>query len=298
MNYNTMAFFSSELVKLAFGEKEHRALAGIQASPALGYGKSVRNAIQSGSLRVDTGMTNPENPASLIFFNRAHSTPFLDKGEFGKNIVQQQKYSRDALVRAARTEDPDALAEFAAHAGRLNHMGVDDLAHNRKGLEKGYALKGVRNSPIARKIPGAGWATEGAEHLLSNQAASGKNPSIRAAVSSVLSNLGKGKSPFDETHNTDKLTGTLSDAKAIERSKRLGSATKKQAIAQLMREDGLDAETAKKMVDRAINMDVDPSALAKAQSKAETRFAVGEVKRRLKKNPLTGSLISGIKKLL
>lgn len=297
MDYQYLPFFSKELIKLAYGEKEHRALAGIQSSPSLGYGPSLRKAVQQGSLRVDSGMTNPENPRNIMFFNRAHSSPFLDVREFGDNIVQQQRFARQALVDAARTGSDDALALFAAHAGRGSHMLVDRSAHTDKGLEKGYALTKIRNNPIARKIPGMGEAVEAVEHVVSNQMDSGQKPSIRKAVLQVVDGLRGGETPFDSTHKTDQLSGTKADKRAIERSKRQGRVLKRQAINQLMKEDGLDIEAATKLVEEALQREVNTDALERGLRKAENRFAVGEVKRRLKKNPISKRLVQGFKKL-
>jgi len=163
----------SEHLKEAYGEKEHRGLAGVAANNA-GAGKKMRKVIQAGGVGVDKGFTRPHNP---LTFTQYHSPGGQAPGKNEANALAARARAEKPLARsmaqrqAAQTQGPirrritklraDANEyQGAKNLGEASHIRADVSAHDVKPTQAGHASR-LRAGP---QIPGKNLATAAREH--------------------------------------------------------------------------------------------------------------------------------------
>jgi len=267
------------LEKIAYEEKAHRAFAGRMASPKLGFGKSMRKAIQEGSVRVDTGVTKPEvNP---LTFSRAHAASNVPGVQIGKQLYQLQQEAANTLAGGAialHKGNPKKasrmLGQSAATVGRANHTLVDRQAHTKRPKLKGYA------SPL-RKGPGfptKGFVVAAHEHLISDNPKGGVLPPVKEK----LLGLSKGKGVSGDGHDIDRIVGDVSDKRALRQSDRFGRVYIKKARRKVMAELGVSSKEATEIINNAIMSDITPRSVQMGQLRQDFRTTVGELKHRVK----------------
>ena len=267
------------LEKIAYEEKAHRAFAGRMASPKLGFGKSMRKAIQDGSIRVDTGVTKPEiNP---LTFARAHAASNVPGVQIGRQLYQLQEDAASTLASGAISlhkgdvkKASELLGQSAATIGRANHTLVDRQAHTNRPILKGYASP-LRKSP---NFPVKGFAVAAHEHLISDNPKGGLLPPIQEK----LFGLTKGKGISGDGHDIDRIVGDVSDKKALSQSDRFGRVYIEKARKKVMAELNISSKEANEIINNAIMSDISPRSVHMGQIRQDFRTTVGELKHRVK----------------
>lgn len=267
------------LEKIAYGEKEHRAFGGRMASPKRGFGTSFRQAVQDGTVRVDTGATNPAlNPFT---FGRSHAAPGVPRETVGKLLAQLQNDASSSLaegamhLHAGRTNAASkALARSAATIGRANHTLVDSQAHYLRPKLQGYASP-LRDTPY---FPGRSFMASGHEHLVSDKPEAG----TLSAIYRKLKGSALAREISSDGHAIDKIVGDFSDKKALRLSDRYGNVYIKKAEKQIMKELGVSKNEASEIVRKALQSEINPADIGAGQVRQDLRTVYGELKHRIK----------------
>ena len=287
--YEFKEAFYIELEKIAYGSKEHKGLAQTMLPPTTGAGKSLRQAVGRGAVRVDTGITNPVK--NIFTFSRAHAASNIPMAQFGKQVAFGQNEASKDLARAASALDKgilgsgDAKAQIflgrsAGRLGRESHRLVDRSVHTDRPAGTGKASI-LRKSPIM--MPGMGFLTSGIEHIKSDDPKGSLTKGVAKKIKGTAQKAYKGEEvDISDGHKLDKILGDRFDKRAIERSRRFGRVYKKKAIAHLMKTEGVSKQRATAMVERVMKLNIPENMIQQGMINSEIGTLAGEIKHRLK----------------
>ena len=222
MNPITATALLEEFEKLAYGLKEHKALA---VETAKTFAPGAQKYISSGSLANDLGMR------TAFFFATAdlHALPGKKKKIVAQNIVAMRDRSLKDLAKTlakggSGTKHEAKLIRGLMDLGQSQHSWVDLVAHHEKPLAEGTALPTLRKVFQRTRLGGpVGVFLALGEHLKSN---------IKGAYVDSYA---------PRTNKMDRLAQT--------RAQNWGTASRKRLIDLLVKDHGLVADDAVKAID-------------------------------------------------
>ena len=224
-----------EIDKLAYGEKEHRGLAGVAARGAGAKGQA-RGLIQEGALATDKNIRHPFLPHTdnLHSFAGSQSRSTIGSGIRGR----QQSAVSDIASSIAGAKGKSGITGYLKsgtrgvrglqNLGDTQHSLVDINAHYNKPLKQGTD---TRLRQVMPEIGYGGGIVGGREHvneekLVKNLAGGGDGSSAIAEIDALRPKTNK------------------QDASAVRRSKRFGSSSRRQVEATLVSQHGMSPEEA------------------------------------------------------
>ena len=234
----------ADVLKIAYGEKQHRGLAGVTARGAEASGPA-RGMMVEGALATDKGIRHPWLPHTDNLHSFAGSQT---RAQIGSGIAaRQQDAVSDISKSIAGAKGKLGVGGYLKsgvrgvrgllNTGDTQHSLVDISSHYNKPLTQGSdtAIRGVLPKSGYGGIFVGGREHVNAEKLVRN-AATGKG--IGSAIAEI-----------------DDLRPSVSadDAQAVARSKRFGSATRRQVEAQLVQQHGMSPEQAARSAEDFFN---------------------------------------------
>ncbi len=223
------------VTKVAYGEKEHRGLAGVTARGAGATGQA-RGLIQEGALATDKGIRHPWLPHTDNLHSFAGSQSRATIGSGIKNrqtsavgdIASSIAGAKGKLGVMGYLKSGTRGVRGLQNLGDTQHSLVDINAHYNKPLEQGTA---TRLRQVIPEIGYGGGIVGGREHISGEKLV--KN----------IAGLGDGSSGIAEI-DALRPSSNPQDASAVLRSQRFGSASRRQVEAQLMSQYGMNPEQA------------------------------------------------------
>ena len=227
-------FFTDELIKLAFGEKEHTLLgtgsvdmfgnAKKSTAKSLGYNAK---ELARGARSADEGVTHPFNPVGFnTFHTGAGSTAKAQGKTFRKNLDSAVSNYDKAMFEHLEGRDPSRFVSRAQSGQGITLHGVADIKHRQGPIEQGYATRGRKILP--------GYVSSGIEHVKSDFADEGAKNTTVGTIKKIVKAKMKGEDLPHGTNAIDELTGTVSDKRAVKRSEAILRTTKKKAIRKIV----------------------------------------------------------------
>lgn len=227
-------YFADEIIKLAYGNKEHTLLGtgsvdmfGVpkkSLAKALGYNaqelaRSARSA--------DEGLTHPFNPIGFNTFHTGAGSSAKDQGRtFRRNLDAAVDNYYRAMFEHLEGRDPSRFVSRAQSGQGITLHGVADIKHRLGPLEQGYSTRGRRILP--------GYVSSGIEHVKSDFAEKGKKNTTADTIKRLVRAKMEGEEISPGTNAIDELTGTVSDKRAVRRSEAILRTTKKKAIKKII----------------------------------------------------------------
>jgi hypothetical protein len=226
----------SSVTKVAYGEKEHRGLAGVTARGAGAAGQA-RSLVQEGALATDKSIRHPWLPHTDNLHSFAGSQ---ERSTIGAGIRKRQVSAVDDMAKSiAGAKGKLGLMGYLKsgtrgvrglkNIGDTQHSLVDINAHYNKPVEQGLEATRLRK---ALPRTGYGGGMVGAvEHVNADRL-------VRDSVA--------GKGPSGAIAEIDSLnpSSNAQDASAVARSKRFGSSSRRQVEAALVGQHGMTPEQA------------------------------------------------------
>lgn len=251
MDFTTLTFFSKELVKVAFGEKEHTLLGtgsvDMFGKPKKSLAKSLGYNAQElarGARSADEGITHPFNPIGFNTFHTGAGSSAKDQGKtFRRNLDSAVNNYDKAMFEHLEGRNPSRFVSRAQSGQGITLHGVADIKHRQGPLEQGYATRGRRVLP--------GYVSSGIEHVKSDFAEKDKKNTTVGTIKKLVKAKMNGEELSHGTNAIDELTGTVSDKRAVRRSEAILRTTKKKAIKKII-DRGYSPEQAEEAW-RAIN---------------------------------------------
>lgn len=259
LQYLAHAFFE-ELEKIAYGAKEHAALATKMINAAAGgkAGDSVRALARSGALEADQGIRHPWLPYTDPIHSFAGSQ---SRKMIGKNVADKQ---RAAIQDIAKSIGGGGLlsgtraSRGLKNLGEAHHQLIDISAHYDKPIELGVSTR-ARN--VLPRTGYGGGVVGGVEHQ-------------RTGL--YLTPDG------DVSANLDKLRPkeSASDRMAILRTPRFGNSTQRQVRTALVKKYGFTPEDAERAVsDFFTGRTPSASSQTLGSLSRDSRYLKGELRR-------------------
>lgn len=224
-----------ETIKVAYGEREHRGLAGVTARGAGASGQA-RGLIQEGALATDKTIRHPWLPHTDNLHSFAGSQSRATIGSGIRN--RQQSAVSDIANSIAGAKGKSGVMGYLKsgtrgvrglqNLGDTQHSLVDINAHYNKPIDQGTATK-IRG--IVPEIGYGGGLVGAREHI--NEEKLVKN----------IAGGGDGSSAIAEIDALRPKTN-LQDASAVRRSERFGSSSRRQVEAALVSQHGMSPEEA------------------------------------------------------
>ena len=233
MNTDQLLFFHDELEKLAYGEKEHRGLAGVTANKMKAKGDA-RKAIIGGSLKTDSSLLrHPWNPITDPLHAFAGSQ---SKGQIGRNVAAKQTAAvGDIASSIAGGRGRQGIRGYLKsgvrgvrgleNLGEAQHTLMDIGSHYEKPVAQGG------NSRLRKVIPQTGYGggiVGGREHL---------------NVEKMMKT--RGAEGIADIDNLSPAT-SRSDRASVGRAKGFGRSSRRKVEAALMSNHGMSADEAAK----------------------------------------------------
>jgi hypothetical protein len=226
-----------ETDKLAYGEKEHRGLAGVTARGAGAKGQ-VRGLITQGALKTDKNIRHPWLPHTDNLHSFAGSQ---SRSQIGQGLrTRQQSAVGDITKSIAGAKGKAGVAGYlksglrgvrgAQNLGDTQHSLVDVNAHYNKPIEQGTA------SRLRSRLPQTGYGggiVGGREHV--NEEKLVKNLTGRGDRTSAIAEI-----------DSLRPSANAQDASAVRRSQRFGSSSRRQVEAALVKQYGMSPDKAAK----------------------------------------------------
>lgn len=242
------------LEKIAYGEREHHALAS-KASRELGAGGDVRKKILKGSKKTDVGIRHPWIPTNTPL----HAMPGKSRISRLRDIVKQRQAAVDDIAKSIGRGGPKKGARMhrgLAGLGQAQHSYADISSHFDKPVEQGLANKRLREA--SKKVPGSGFAVSGIEH-----ARSGLSPKAGLPAADL-----------------DKLRPKINkaDAQAVRQSASFGKSSRRRILQRLQKQHGMSPEAAEAALKKAF----------KGKAPGRLSSAAGETSRNIKHVKQTG----------
>lgn len=231
MNTDHLYFFRDELEKIAYGEKEHRGLAGVTANKMKAKGDA-RKAIIGGSLKTDSSLLrHPWNPITDPLHAFAGSQ---SKGQIGRNVAAKQTAAvGDIASSIAGGRGRQGIRGYLKsgvrgvrgleNLGEAQHTLMDIGAHYEKPVAQGG------NSRLRKVIPQTGYGggiVGGREHL-----------NIEKMMKT------RGAEGIADIDNLSPAT-SRSDRASVGRAKGFGGSSRRKVEAALMSNHGMSADEA------------------------------------------------------
>jgi hypothetical protein len=233
-----------EMKKVAYGEKEHRGLAGVTASGAKASGQA-RDLMIQGALATDKNIRHPWLPHTDNLHSFAGSQ---SRSQIGAGIAgRQQSAVSDITKSIAGAKGKAGVTGYLKsgvrgvrglmNAGDTQHSLVDISSHYNKPLTQGT------DSTLRRAIPQIGYGggvVGGREHVNAEKLL--RNATARGDGSSAIAEI-------------DQLRPSVNpdDAQAVTRSRRFGSSTRRQVESALVAQHGMTPEQATRVADEFFN---------------------------------------------
>lgn len=233
MNVEQLHFFRDELEKIAYGEKEHRGLAGV-SSRTVGAKGGARDLIIGGSLKTDSSLLrHPWNPITDPLHAFAGSQ---SKEQIGRSVAAKQTAAVDDIassiaggrgrqgIRGYLKSGPRGVRGLE-NLGEAQHTLMDIGAHYEKPLAEGGSTR-LRN--VMPQTGYGGGIVGGREHL---------------NVEKMMKTRGA-----EGIADIDKLSPSTSraDRASVGRAKGFGRASRRKVEAALMSSHGMSADEAAK----------------------------------------------------
>lgn len=259
------------LDKVAYGEKEHRGLAGVTAN-SMGAGPGVRQLVQGGALEADAGMRHPWLPHT----DAGHSFAGSQTREMvGNNVRTPYMAARQDVAKAIAGRHTGGLYDRAVsgvravrgmkNLGEAQHRLADISAHYDKPLAAG-AAGGTQVRQAFEAVPGAQVGYGGGLVGAVEHRAGGLYAAPGGGVASHLDDL----RPAQNVH----------DAQAVSRSRAMGSAFRRQVEGDLVSVHGMQPQQAQAAAQEFFTT-ANPGAVSRTLGEAsrDARYVRGEAGR-------------------
>jgi len=217
------------LQKVAYGDKEHRGLAGVAARGAGADGEA-RQLIQQGALATDKGIRHPFLPHTdpLHAFGGSQT-----RGQIGRNVAGRHQAAVHDIAQsiAGRAGKQGLVGRLKSGArGVRGLMNLGDVQHTVADISAHYDKPRAMGatSPLRGILPKTGYGgilTGAHEHTNVEKLVAGAPGAM-----SEIDKLNPSSSHFDR--------------QAVARSRALGSTARKQVVKKLVSEHGMSPEEA------------------------------------------------------
>jgi hypothetical protein len=219
-------------VKQAYGEKEHRGLAGVTSNTA-GMAGGARELVQAGALEADQGIRHPWLPHT----DQGHAfAGSQSRAMVGRNVRSSLEAARNDVVQSIAGNYRGGMSGMMSGAqgvrglkafGEANHRMADISAHYDKPLTQGI------DSQLRTVLPESGYGgglVGGREHY---------NSGLKMQGGGLAAELDTFR-PSVDAH----------DAQALRRSQAMGRAFRRQVTNDLINHGHIPAEHAPAAVER------------------------------------------------
>jgi len=256
------------LEKLAYGEKEHRGLAGVTSRNVGARKGDARNLIVSGSLKADRGIRHPWLPHT----DRIHAfAGSQHKADIGRSVAQKQRSAvGDIASSIAGGKGRQGLrgylksgvrgARGLQNLGEAQHTVMDIGSHYEKPLAEGGATR------LRKVVPRTGYGggiVGGKEHV-------------------NVEKLVRGRGRLQGIADIDKLSPATSriDASSVRRAGGFGRAARRHVEAALVSHHGMSADEAAKAATHFFEKSkFSPASRRIGSLSRDSRFVRGEISR-------------------